>query len=250
MHNINILNFMDKEYFESVIAKYLNEMTYVRGLSLVTIQGYKNDLSTLFLFLTRENLGDFSYFDRMSVRRYLSWLDRSGYSRSSIVRKLSVLRNFFRWLNKKDYIHSDPVPLRVPMKKPKLLPKVLSEDEVNRLSDAIISYNKNLKNKDILMIRDLAILELIYGSGLRVSELVALDMEDVDLDELKATVVGKGRKERIVLFGEITKKFLSDYVLQSRRNILKDLRSTEEAFFISNRGTRLSVRSVQHRLKN
>lgn len=241
---------MQKKHFYSIVDQFTSEMLHVRGLSPVTIRGYKEDLKTLFLFFGIESMADFSYFNRMSVRKYLSWLDRTGYSRSSIVRKLSVLRNFFRWLHAKEYIDNDPVPLRVPMKKPKLLPKVLSENEVERLISAVISYNSDLKNKNTLSLRDIAILELIYGAGLRVSELVLLNINDVDVNELKAKVIGKGNKERIVLFGEIAKKALLDYLTKSRPVMSSKINSEESAFFLSNRGIRLSVRSVQNRIRN
>ena len=241
---------MDKDYFDSVVAEYLNEMTHVRGLSDVTVRGYRYDLKSLLIFLIGESMYKFSDFNRMSVRRYLSWLDSSQYSRSSIVRKLSVLRNFFRWLHLKDYIKNDPVPLRVPMKKPKLLPKVLSENEIDRLVSAVISYNIDLKNKDMFTARDLAILELIYGSGLRVSELAALNLGDMDFEDLKAKVTGKGNKERIVLFGEIAKKYILDYVSRYRPKVNNGRDSTQKALFLSERGTRLSVRSIQYRIKN
>ncbi|MBI15589.1 MAG: tyrosine recombinase [Chloroflexi bacterium] len=241
---------MDKYYFTSISSEYLNEMTHVRGLSEVTIRGYSQDLNTLFKFLIQDSIDEFSDFNRMSVRRYLSWLDNSDYSRSSIVRKLSVLRNFFRWLHSKDYIKIDPVPLRVPMKKPKLLPKVLSENEIDRLVSAVISYNTDLKNNNIFTARDIAILELIYGSGLRVSELAALNVDDIDFEDLKTRVIGKGNKERIVLFGEIAKNCLLDYMSIYRPKMLKDFDSSQNALFLSTRGTRLSVRSIQHRIKN
>ena len=241
---------MKKDYFHSIAEEFSNEMINIRGLSLVTIRGYNDDLKTLFVFLENESMSEFSEFNRMSVRKYLSWVDRSGYSRSSIVRKLSVLRNFFRWLHFKKYIETDPVPLRVPMKKPKLLPKVLSENEVVRLIAAVNSYNADLNNNNTLMLRDVAILELLYGAGLRVSELVSLNLEDIDCNELKTKVNGKGNKERIVLFGEVAGKALADYLYKARPDMLKGASQMEHAFFISVRGTRLSVRSVQNRIKN
>jgi integrase/recombinase XerC len=170
--------------------------------------------------------------DPARLRRYSAWLSSRGYAASTVARRLASLRSFFRFLRREGSVAADPAAsLRNP-KQAKRLPRLLRIDEVIRLLDAV-------PLETAAGVRDRAMLETLYGGGLRVSELVGLNLEDVDVESDLVRVRGKGRRERLCPIGDMAAEWLR------RWNRLRQPKHPREpAVFLNQRGTRLTTRSV------
>ena len=227
----------------SYIEAYLQHMVGYRGLSDATVKTYLQDLKTFKNFLELTEIGDLRDVDRRTVRGFLVFLADKIYQRSSISRKLSVLRGFYRWLVTEDVLSVDPVPRRSTMKKEVKLPRFLTDDEVVRLIDSpkLGTYSETLRNRDV------SLLELVYASGLRVSEVHGLNIGDVDFHSKTVRVIGKGDKERLTLLGFPAKSTLQRYINVDRPKVKNFGKS--DSLFLSKQGSRLSIRSIQNLVK-
>ena len=226
---------------------FLDYIRLNRNASPHTVAAYESDLSQ-FIAFAGEHTGRRhalrpTHLSLDVIRGYLGELYRQGQARTSVARKVSALRTFTRYLRREGFIDADPAVLAVAPKREQKVPAHLSVDEMSQL----------LETPDLstpLGRRDRAILELFYASGIRLSELVALDLEDVDLSGRMVRVMGKGRKERIVPFNKSTEKSLrkwySDRALLTPRDAHRR-RTTEQGtpLFVNARGGRLTGRSVQ-----
>jgi integrase/recombinase XerC len=216
-----------------------------RNVSPHTLSAYESDLSQFLQFtsqLRRTPLDalDPSDVDAFAIRAFLGELHKQRISASSSARKLSALRTFVRFLRREDLVDNDPAALVAAPKRPQTIPAHLSVEEMNRLlemPDASTPLGR----------RDRAILELFYASGLRLSELACLDMDDVNLSGRMVRVLGKGRKERLVPFNTTTadaiRASLKDRVGQRAEGRGKG-RAASSALFLNYRGERLSTRSI------
>ena len=230
------------------LRDFLSYLQLNRNASAHTVAAYDSDLSQFLAFAGHETgkrkqvaPGDLNID---LVRGFLGELHRQGQARASVARKVSALRTFVRYLRREGWIDSDPVALAVSPKREQKIPAHLSVDEMSRL----------LEMPDVstpLGRRDRAILELFYASGLRLSELVGVDLEDVDLHGRMVRVMGKGRKERLVPFNESCARAIRGW-LEDRRALranpksqIPRPKSQGEPMFINARGTRLTGRSVQ-----
>ena len=220
----------------TLIQTYLARLRNERRLSEHTIDGYSRDLHQLESWLQSNDRYDWSTVDSAQIRDFAAFVHRQGRSPASIRRLLSSARNFFRFLARESVIEINPVQDVSAPKMTKRLPRALDVDQIDRLL--------SMPEDGFLDKRDRAMLELFYSSGLRLSELVRLDLQDVDLGEGSARIRGKGNKQRQVPVGRKAVQALSVW-LAARANLLK---GDSEALFISKRGRRLSVRSVQSRL--
>jgi len=201
-----------------------------------------NDLRPFKQFMLNEGLpiGD---FDRQSLRKYLAWLATSasakgsGYARVSMARMLVVLRSFFSFLERNATIDKNPIPKSkmLQIKVPKHLPVFLGLKEVERLLEAPDTTTP-------IGIRNKAILELLYSSGIRLSELANLSISSLDIDNREVTVTGKGSKERVVLIGQMAALALTHYLKVARQNLEQTPLS---ALFLNRYGGRLSQRSIE-----
>ena len=225
------------------IEAYLQHMVGYRGLSDATVKTYLQDLKTFKNFLELTEIGDLRDVDRRTVRGFLVFLADKNYQRSSISRKLSVLRGLYRWLVREDVLSVDPVPRRSTMKKEVKLPRFLTDDEVVRLIDSpkLGTYSETLRNRDV------SLLELVYASGLRVSEVHGLNISDVDFHSKTVRVIGKGDKERLTLLGFPAKSTLQRYINVDRPKVKNFGKS--DSLFLSKQGSRLSIRSIQNLVK-
>jgi integrase/recombinase XerC len=242
-----------------VFNRYLNYLKAERNASQYTLRNYKTDLAGtykrgegkgFFQFLKLKKIDDFTQVDRQTVRDYLSWLVEQGVDKSSMSRKLSALRSFYRFLLREGILEKSPNPNSASGRKgersalsPKLdkrLPVFLTELEINRLLDAPDLVKPEGK-------RDRAMLELFYASGLRVSELWQLDLGNLNLESREIRVIGKGSKERVVLIGLPAATAISDYINQARPRWLTG--KTQNALFLNRQGKRLSMRGIQKILK-
>jgi integrase/recombinase XerC len=232
----------------ALLKAFVAHLRLNRNVSPHTVRAYEADISAFLAFLAGERNLPVSRLtpaaiDPTEVRTYLAALGRRGIARASMARKLSALRTFIRYLRREGVLDDDPAALAVAPRRVQALPAHLGEEEMVRLLEAP-------STADALGCRDHAILELFYASGLRLSELVSLDVEDVDLRGRLVRVMGKGRKERIVPFNHATEQALRDW-LKRRASIVtaaavasEGRRRKHDPLFVNYRGTRLSSRSV------
>lgn len=226
---------------ERSIHEFLQYLQHQRNASRNTVLSYGRDLAEFFQYLQghqpeiiQSDRLELKQVSPLMIRSYLSLLfQRNG--PTSIARKLSSLRSFFKYYVKKGFLEQNPAKIIKSPKVPRRLPQFLSADEIGSI--LAIEFKKNSLGK-----RDRAMLELLYSSGLRVSELVGLNVPDIDLNEALVRVLGKGNKERIVPVGSKAILAMNEY-LQDRGQI-KGAAMTE-AIFLNKNGTRLTVRSVQ-----
>lgn len=220
-----------------LLAEYLTFLNVERGLSPLTIDSYARDIKHLLGLSHQTPLKDLNNAD---VRRITASLHSKGLGGKSIARMLSSWRGFFDYLVQRHGYKSNPAKgLRAP-KSAKTLPQALSIEQAIKLVD--------IKDTDILSMRDHAALELFYSSGLRLSELVNLDLGQLDFSEGTVTVTGKGNKTRIVPLGSQAILAIKNW-LKLRSSLLVS-HPEETAVFISKQGKRLSTRSIQYRLKS
>ena len=205
-----------------------------RGRSKNTVINYRVELEQFREYLLRQDISDVSGIDSQSVRVYLSNIIGFGIAKSSAARKLSAVRGFISWLSSREILeYGVAAGLKGP-KLPSSLPRALSYEETEKL---LVEGPENGKHYQ----RDRLILELLYGSGLRVSELIDLNWENIETDQRMIRVLGKGSKERLVPFGLSVKELLEDWSLLSKEG-------TKGPLFVSEKGAeRLTVRTV-HRL--
>ena len=234
----------------SFIHQFIHYLSVEKNASPHTCRCYRKDLEGFEDFLKSSGMvltptGDVKIekVDRIAIRKYLSFLHRKN-KKSSIARKISTLRSFFKYLVREQVIPSNPAKSVSTPKVEKTLPTTLSVDEAFRLMESPKSISeKSSEGGKEKSLRDRAILELLYSSGLRVSELVGLDSNQLDLDLGIVRVMGKGRKERIVPVGGKAIEVLKAYL--EERGMLKG----EEPIFINSLGGRLTARSVGRLIK-
>ena len=231
---------MDQREWDSLIAQYGEHLKAERSLADLTVRNYTTDLRPLFDFMAMREIASLADLDRSSLRSYLAWLSELGYVRASIVRKLSALRAFLRWLVRKSVIESDPLPRRGVMKRESRLPRFLSEEEADRLVNSPDASNG-------LGARDRALLELIYGAGLRVSEASDADVRHLDLRAKEMRVTGKGSKQRMVVIGEAARDALDAYLREVRPKLSNE--ASGNALFLNRYGAPLSQRSIQEKVR-
>lgn len=212
--------------------KYLNnEKRYPE----TTITSYERDLDNYYSYITLKKI-DYKNITKDEIRNYLKYLDELKYSKNTISRILSTLRHFYTYLVINKITNTNQFKLIRNPKKDKKLPNFLQNDELQKMFDSI-----NLETP--LGIRNRLIIELLYASGLRVSELTELKINDIDISNQEIRVLGKGSKERIVYFGEYAKKYLKLYLEESRNILLNNKKSNY--LLINNQGENLSSRGVE-----
>jgi len=221
---------------QEVFNKYVNYLEAERNASPYTVRNYTTDLLHFFQFLKAKGVDSLKEVDKHVLRDYLSYVIEQGFVKASIARKLSAIRSFYRYLQREEIISTNPVATASSPKLDKRLPSFLSIDEVERLLEAPDSSKPQGQ-------RDRALMELLYASGLRVSELVSLNLEQINLDSGEIRVRGKGDKERMVLMGKPAARALSDYLSQGRPKLLGKKGSS--ALLLNPDGGRLSGRRVQ-----
>lgn len=207
--------------------------------SVNTVEAYRSDLADFVAWCDESSITGPSDVDRLVLRRYLAHLGSSGYAKRSIARKASTLRRYFAWATRTDRIAKDPsVGLRAPAGEGRL-PRVLDARELHTLlePDAVSETTPDWRRR-----RDDAVLELLYGSGLRVGELCGLDLDDVDLRRGVVTVWGKGGKQRRVPMSTAAIDSMKQWI-PARREV--EAESSPPALFLNGRGGRLGVRDVR-----
>ena len=217
---------------------FLTGMRAERDLSPHTIEAYRSDLAQFIEWAGRARVDDLTEIDRRLLRRYVSWLSANRYARRSIARKASAVRALLRWAVVHDLIAANPADGVAAPKLDHPLPKVLRADDAARLMELP-------PDDDPRGARDRAMLELLYGSGLRVSELCGLDLGHLDLRSGRLRVTGKGRKERQLPMTPQAKDAIRRYVEDARPQLLAEGAPAEDALFLNSRGKRIGPRSVR-----
>ena len=230
------------------LRKFIDYLSLNRNVSAHTADAYTSDVQQFLTFagthLEKKDLRP-QDIDLALIRAFMGELHRKGQSRASASRKLSALRTFMKYLKREGWIETDPAALAVSPKREQKVPAHLSMDEMSRLLEMP-------DTSEPLGRRDRAILELFYASGLRLSELVGLDLDDMNLSARMVRVMGKGSKERLVPFNETAKRTLHEW-LRDRASLRiaaakaksPKSRAEQEPLFVNSRGGRLTGRSVQ-----
>ena len=223
---------------QDLLAAFLDHLSNERRVSPLTVKHYRRDLETLGGWCVEQGVADWDRLDTQHVRAFVAARHRAGLSGRSIQRLLSAIRSFFRFLMREGEADYDPAAGISAPKSPRKLPDAMDVDQTARLLDA--------HEDDPVAIRDRAMFELMYSSGLRLAELVSLDLNDLDLREGSVRVTGKGAKTRVLPVGRQALEALEEWL--ELRGGLADIDQT--AVFVSQRGGRLSPRSVQARLSS
>jgi len=238
------------------LKAFLAYLKLNRNVSPHTVRAYDSDVTQYLAWVASQTGKKMSQLrpddlDMMSVRGHIADLNRAGKARSSVARKLSGLRTFVRYLRREEIIEHDPTAMAVAPKRDQTIPNHLSEPEIERLIETP-------NTGDPLGRRDRAMLELFYASGLRLSELVAIDLEDLNLSARLVRVMGKGGKERLVPFNQSALTAIKAW-MKDRAAMLVDRepgtgsrkksRVIQDPLFINFRGTRLTGRSVDRLLR-
>ena len=218
------------------IKEYLIFVSQVKNLSENTTKSYERDLKKLNSFLIGLNLSTYSEISSETCSAWIGSLYSQNNNPRSIQRHLSSAKGFFRFLKKNNLIQSSPFELVTAPKSSNKLPDVLSPEDVEQLL--------NFKPSNMIEIRDMAIVELMYSSGLRVSETVNINLNDFEENKSFLRVLGKGSKTRLVPMGRYAVNAINEWLIE-REKILNNT----DALFLNSKGTRLTVRSVQLRLK-
>jgi len=217
-----------------LIQRYLDALSAEHRRSALTLRNYLTDLRAFDEYLRSTGRCDLKSVDRVTFRGYLASLAERGVARGSVARIVSTIHTFYRHLLVLGSLSRDPLAGVRPPKRERRLPRVLAEEEAVALVSSPIP-------DDAFGLRDRAILELLYASGVRVAEIVSLNVEAIDLDEARMVVRGKGKKERVALFGNPAAEAIARY-LYTGRPALTGKRG-EPALFLNRDGGRLSARA-------
>lgn len=223
----------------ALIAEFLDQLWLDKGVSEHTLTAYGTDLRKFAAFALQHNCS-LLQADSQLLNLYLGWRYDQQFSPRSTSRALSSLRRFYGYMHRKQHIMSNPVSELLNPKIGRSLPKTLSEDDVSALLNAP-------DISDVIQFRDKAMLELLYASGLRVSELVGLNMQQVNLRQGVVRVTGKGRKERLVPMGEEAQDWLQRYMHEARPQLIS--MTEPDVVFPSLRGQQMTRQTFWHRIK-
>ena len=222
---------------EPDLQSFFQYLTTEKRYSSHTLDNYQRDIKYFTEFCLSQSISDWPDIDTQHVRSFVSQMHRRGLSGRTIQRQLSSLRSLFRYLLRQHKVKQNPVAGVSAPKSPRKLPEVVTPDVLDQLMDLDLS--------DPLAVRDKGIMELFYGCGLRLSELVNLDLPDIEWSEQTLNVIGKGHKQRRSPFGEKARQALKHWL--KIRNQFAD--ESEQAVFVSQRGQRISASSIQQRIK-
>jgi integrase/recombinase XerD len=225
---------------QGIMEQFLDTLWLERGLSENTVVSYRNDLTKLLGWMNKNNYR-LNYISLSGLQEYQTWLIDQDYKQTSRARMLSAIRRLFQYLHREKIRSDDPTALMVSPKLPKRLPKDLTEEQVEALLNA-----QDLN--DPVELRDKAMLELLYATGLRVTELVSLTTENISLRQGVVRVIGKGGKERLVPMGENAIEWIETFFHQGRSELLGQ--QTSDVVFPSKRAQQMTRQTFWHRIKH
>jgi integrase/recombinase XerC len=227
-----------KTAVEKSVDQFLRSLSE-RNASPHTIKAYTGDLENFAAYVGFRKLPE---IDHITIRGFLSHLYEKGLSKTSVARSLAAVRSLYRWLAQEGVVEQNPAALVSTPKLPKKLPRVPTMEEMNSVFDGQMPEIAAFPERDRLM------LELLYGCGIRNSELVGINVDDVRVSAETMLIRGKGKKERYVPFGDAVKSALTSY-LPARHLVLSETRRNTPALLINRRGGRLTTRSVGRIIK-
>lgn len=227
---------------QEALAEYIIYLKIERGLSANTVTSYKRDIEKYLTFLTEKKITQLDEVSRFEILDFLQTLRQSGAADNSIIRMVSSLRKFHQYVKRESIVSDDPMQLIDTPKKASTLPKAISPQAVEQLLEAPDTTTP-------LGVRDRTILELMYATGLRISELVNLKLSDMHLTMGFIQTMGKGEKERIIPLGEIASQWLDHYLDGARVYLQDQSAETSEYVFLNSRGKSLSRQGVWKKVK-
>ena len=223
---------------QTLQKKFLQYLETERRYSKHTVLNYAKDITDLATFSSSQKISLWSDIKPHHIRSYASQIFIDGLGARSIQRKLSAIRSFMNYLVRENFLKTNPADGVKTPKAPQKLPGVLDVDQINQLL--------NISQADPISLRDKAIMELLYSSGLRLSELVSLNPIDLNIQDMSLTVIGKGNKKRMLPIGSKAIQAIQEWIKVRSQLAAPE----EEALFVGNRGNRLSRRSVQSRINH
>ena len=226
----------NEAFINKNVEEYISYIADVKNLSKNTTNSYKRDLNKFANFVIGLEITNYSSINDEICSAWIGDLFSDGINPRSIQRHLSSAKGFFKYLKKNGLVNTSPFDLISAPKTPSNLPDVLSPEDVEQLL--------NFKPSSLVEVRDMAIVELIYSSGLRVSEAIDVDIADFEEDMSFLRVIGKGSKTRLVPLGKFAINAIKNWLIEREKIV-----NNTDALFLNSKGTRLSVRSVQIRLK-
>ena len=226
-----------KYFLYKLIYDYLDFLETIKGLSKNTTSSYQRDLNKLSKFLEISGINSFNELTEEICSAWIADLFQHNVGARSIQRHISSAKGFFNYLKKSGLVTNSPFDLINSPKSPSHLPSILSPEEVSQLL--------NFKPKNVQEKRDIAIIELIYSSGLRVSEAVNANLDDFEDNKSFLRVLGKGSKTRLVPVGRYARKAIDEWIGERKKLSTKD-----NSLFVNLRGKRISARSVQEKIRN
>ena len=221
---------------EKLIEKFIEYLEYEKGYSKKTIISYENDLNLFNEYLKENKITNIKNIDYNTIRKYLGYLHDNKYEASSVSRKISALRSFFKYNIKEKTITNNPMTLISNPKKEKKLPKYLNYEEIEKLLNCIEMDKKE-------GIQERLIIELLYSTGIRVSELINIKIKDIKIKENQINILGKGNKERIVLFGEKAKEIIKLYLNAYKEEFQGNI--SNQYLLINKKGKQLTTNKVE-----
>ncbi|QTJ57601.1 site-specific tyrosine recombinase XerD [Dolosigranulum pigrum] len=227
---------------QEALAEYIIYLKIERGLSTNTVTSYKRDIEKYLTFLMEKKITQLDEVSRFEILDFLQTLRQSGAADNSIIRMVSSLRKFHQYVKRESIVSDDPMQLIDTPKKASTLPKAISPQAVEQLLEAPDTTTP-------LGVRDRTILELMYATGLRISELVNLKLSDMHLTMGFIQTMGKGEKERIIPLGEIASQWLYHYLDGARVYLQDQSAETSEYVFLNSRGKSLSRQGVWKKVK-
>ncbi|MCX7821467.1 MAG: tyrosine recombinase XerC [Brevinematales bacterium] len=220
---------------EEYLEIFIKHIIFEKGFSKNTATSYQNDLLEFIGFIDSKEISDINY---QEIYNFITFLGKKGLKASSIERKVAAIKTFFKFLKRQKIIEKNPADLISSPKKSKRLPTFMEKGEIFELINVIPEDTP-------LSIRNKAMIMLLYATGMRVSELVNLNLSDIDLKNEIVHILGKGKKYRIVPFGKKTKEIIAKYLM-----FRKELQARSEAFFVTKSGKRIMDRAIRYILNN
>lgn len=220
-------------------SEFYRYLEVERGYSEKTVAAYRGDFSVFQTFLNESGNGNYLELDHRDVRVYLAYLNEQGYSRNTISRKIASLRAFYQFLLREEVIAENPFTYVHLKKKNQKLPRFFYEKEMAALFEAVAG-------EEPLQQRNRGLLEILYGSGLRVSECANLKLGDIDWSGGVLLVLGKGNKERYVPFSEHARGALQEYLAEGRQTLMAKKKQSHSFIFVNNQGNPLTSRGIRY----